>query len=239
MQQACKAVRSWSMLSANRVRSLLHGEYLASVDAAPAPMQRTPYQCTGHHAATFSGTTAIISGRLFTTGLPVYFSTMASSSGPSIVSLSNKESTTASRSDRLSERASLASEYASSTSLASSSSIVDSVSSEAAVEENMPGFSAGSHAIDDNESEEKPHCATIRRAMFRTCCKSLDAPVVTSSAPYTNSSATRPPNATANWPLRNFSEYKPDSLRDSSGVNNVNPPAPFERGMIVSFATVS
>ena len=40
------------------------------------------------------------------------------------------------------------------------------------------------------------------RAMDRTCWRSFDAPVVTSSLPKASSSATRPPRATASWALR-------------------------------------
>merc|ERR1719409_1671 len=66
---------------------------------------------------------------------------------------------------------------ASSTNFATSSSMVDSVSSDAAVEPaNMPGLSAGSQAVGDSESFEKPHCATMHRAMLRTCWRSFDAP---------------------------------------------------------------
>eukprot|EP00967_Tisochrysis_lutea_P055760 scaffold70237_cov30-Tisochrysis_lutea.AAC.1 len=62
----------------------------------------------------------------------------------------------------------------------------------------MPLPSGVSHATGPPPrfSKAKPHCATIRRAICRTCCKSPEAPVVTSSSPKAISSATRPPRAT-------------------------------------------
>ena len=53
----------------------------------------------------------------------------------------------------------------------------------------MPGDSAGSQAMGLKESPEKPHWATILLAMFLTCCKSLDAPVVTCAASTSESGA--------------------------------------------------
>mmetsp|Transcript_14809 Transcript_14809/g.48213 ORF Transcript_14809/g.48213 Transcript_14809/m.48213 type:complete len:224 (+) Transcript_14809:203-874(+) len=162
------------------------------------------------------------------------------SSAPS-VSFSTRLSVTASRSARLRVSVAWQCSYASSTSRRTAASIRASIAGDAVRGASSPLPSSVSHATGPppKAAAAKPHCATICRASARTRCKSLRAPVVTSSSPYTTSSATRPPSATASRALRCASVYIAVSSASSLGVKSVKPPAPLLRGTMVTFVTAS
>mmetsp|Transcript_12013 Transcript_12013/g.39452 ORF Transcript_12013/g.39452 Transcript_12013/m.39452 type:complete len:218 (-) Transcript_12013:291-944(-) len=117
----------------------------------------------------------------------------------SSVSSSMSASATSSSSARCCVSAARHVAYASSTRLVTCASISASVSAEAARGAKGPLPSSPSHATGPPPRlwNANPHCATMRRARERTCCRSSAPPVVTPSAVKKSSSATVPPSATA------------------------------------------
>mmetsp|Transcript_40658 Transcript_40658/g.82041 ORF Transcript_40658/g.82041 Transcript_40658/m.82041 type:complete len:233 (-) Transcript_40658:513-1211(-) len=84
-------------------------------------------------------------------------------------------------------------------------------------------------------SSLKPQCITMERARRVACCRSLDAPDVTSSAPNTSSSATRPPINTSSL----ASIWRFDRLVWSPSGSCITIPKAWPRGMMVALCTGS